>query len=311
MADIVISEFMDDDSVASLAMDFEVLYDPSLVDQGDRLVSLLSRARALVVRNRTRVDEALLNAAPRLEVVGRLGVGLDNIDLDACARRNVVVCPATGANDTAVAEYVITAALLLRRPAFLGSDLVAKGNWPREASIGGEIAGAVMGLIGYGAIARETARRARDLGMRVQAFDPYVPGDADVGDTRLVDSLEALLETSDVVSVHVPLTDDTRGLLDARALGRMGSSSVLVNTARGHVVDEEALVDCLKRGAIGGAAMDVFAEEPLTPERAARFADVPNLLLTPHIAGVTVESNRRVGQVTAANVRRVLGSPGS
>ncbi len=306
MADIVITEFMDDESVSSLAGDFDVVYDPTLVDARDRLESLLTTARALVVRNRTRVDEALVSSAPRLEVVGRLGVGLDNIDLVACERRGVAVCPATGANDTAVAEYVIAAALLLRRPVFLSSASVASGTWPRETGIGREIAGATMGLVGYGATAREVARRARDLGMSVQVFDPYLAQDAELNDVHRTDRLDDLLRSSDVVSLHVPLTDSTRGLIDSDALQQLREDAVLVNTARGHVVDEDALVDSLRRGAIRGAALDVFADEPLTGERAARFAGVPNLVLTPHVAGVTSESNVRVGLATAQNVRRVL-----
>lgn len=306
MAEIVITEFMDAESVSELAADFGVVYDPTLVDARDRLGSLLPDARALVVRNRTRVDEGLLATAPRLEVVGRLGVGLDNIDLEACERRGVVVCPASGANDTAVAEYVIAATMLLRRPVFLASAAVVGGQWPREAGIGREIAGATMGLVGFGSIAREVAQRAKDLGMSVTAYDPNLSAAVSFGHVLRVDRLEDLLRGADVVSLHVPLTESTRGLIDARALSYLREDAILVNTARGHVVDEDALVDCLRRGAIGGAALDVFADEPLTGERAARFDGTPNLVLTPHVAGVTDESNVRVGRVTAANVRRVL-----
>lgn len=306
MSDIVITEFMDRSAVDSLAGSYRVVYDPALVDDGERLVSLLPDARALVVRNRTRVDEALLDAAPALEVVGRLGVGLDNIDLAACARRGVQVCPASGANDVAVAEYVIAAAMLLIRPVYLRSGEVVAGSWPRSAGIGGELNGRILGLVGFGGIARETAYRARAFGMAVATFDPYLADGVDLAGARRLDTLDQLLADADVVSIHVPLTDETRGLIGAAELGRVKRGAVLVNTARGGVVDEAALAEALVAGEIAGAALDVFEHEPLAGEAARRFEGVPNLLLTPHVAGVTNESNVRVSRVTADNVRRVL-----
>jgi (S)-sulfolactate dehydrogenase len=176
--DIVITEFMDEGAVEALAADYRVLYDPLLVDDPGRLAGLLSGVRALVVRNRTQVTAGLLESAPDLQVVGRLGVGLDNIDLDACERRDIAVCPATGANDVAVAEYVVVAAMLLLRPVFLRSTEVVAGTWPRSAGIGHEILGKTLGLVGFGGIARETAHRAFALGMKVAAYDPYLPVNA-------------------------------------------------------------------------------------------------------------------------------------
>ncbi len=306
MADIVISEFMDEAAVVSLRDDYDVHYDPGLVDNVDALAAALAGARGWIVRNRTQVRGPLLQAAAAVEVIGRLGVGLDNIDLAACEQRGIVVCPATGANDTAVAEHVISAALLLRRPALRDTTSVAAGSWPRQAAIGREISGAVLGLVGYGAIARETARRAQALGMTVRAFDPLLDADAPLDGVLRDARLDDLLAAADVVSLHVPLTPQTRNLLDAEAMSRMRPDAVLVNTARGHVVDEEALVEALRAGRLGGAAIDVFAEEPVSTAGGARFDGVPNLLLTPHIAGVTEESNVRVSRVTADNVRRVL-----
>ncbi|MBY0421953.1 MAG: hydroxyacid dehydrogenase [Parvularculaceae bacterium] len=306
MADIVISEFMDEAAIAAQLAGRDVVYDPKLVDQPERLLSLLGDARALVVRNRTQVRGDLLAAATKLKVVGRLGVGLDNIDMAACRARDIAVFPATGANDVAVAEYVIAAALVLVRGAYAASADVALGKWPRNALIGGEVMGRRLGLVGYGAIARETATRARALGMDVAAFDPHLPaGDPRwAGASRL--SLAALLETSDVVSLHVPLTDETRRMIDAAALSRMKKTAILVNAARGGVVDEDALAAALREKRLGGAALDVFEEEPLSAAQGARFAGIPNLILTPHIAGVTDESNVRVSRVTLENVVRAL-----
>ena len=307
MPQIVVTEFMDAEAIEATAVDYDVLYDPELVDDRPKLLRLLCDARALVVRNRTQVDRLLLEAAPRLVVVGRLGVGLDNIDLAACRERDVRVCPATGANDAAVAEWVITSAMVLMRGAYFQRTAMLAGQWPRSGCMGHEIGGKVLGLVGFGAIARETSYRARPLGMTIAAHDPYVPADNPAWhDVARQDTLDQLLACADLVSLHTPLTDETRHLIDARAIGLMRPGAFLLNAARGGVVDEAALADALRSGRLAGAALDVFESEPLTVADAERFADLPNLLLTPHIAGVTIESNQRVSQVTMANVRAVL-----
>lgn len=303
MSEIVISEFMDEAAVAQLRERRATLYDPGLVDRPDALAGALEPARALIVRNRTRVDADLLSAAPELCCVGRLGVGLDNIDLQACKARGVAVFPATGANDTAVAEYVIATALILLRGAYFSSADVAAGVWPRQALIGGEAQGRRLGLVGYGRIARQAAARARALGMTVAAFDPFMPAD-DVAwaHTERMGDLDGLLATSDVLSLHVPLTPETRHMLDAGALARMRPGAAVINTARGGVVDEQALAEALRSGHLGGAALDVFETEPLAAAAGAVFAGLGNVILTPHIAGVTRESNVRVGLVTSQSV---------
>lgn len=309
MTDIVISEFMDEAAIREHLGEFEVLYDPKLVDQPQRLHAALSDCRALVVRNRTQVRGEVLDAAPQLRVVGRLGVGLDNIDVPACAARDVRVCPATGANDLAVAEYVICAAMLLLRRAWFATDAVTAGKWPRMDLIGRELAGKRLGLVGFGAIARLTARKARALDMVVAACDPFIEPQHEAwhGTERL--ELAQLLEASDVVSVHTPLTPQTRNLIDAAAIARMRPGSILVNAARGGVLDESALIEALSSGRLGGAALDVFQSEPLTAETGDAWRNLPNLVLTPHIAGVTEESNVRVSQVVARAVRDTLSGP--
>ena len=306
-AAIVISEFMDGDAVAALRREFAVRYDPDLAADRGALRAAVAPARALIVRNATRVDRGLLAAAPALEVVGRLGVGLDNIDLDACRERGVKVRPAAGANAVSVAEYVLACVMLLRRPVYGATARVAAGEWPRRELAGRELAGGSLGLVGLGGVARAVAARAGALGMRVAAHDPYLaPDDAAWAAAERAPELGPLLAASDAVSVHVPLTGSTRGLIGAEAIARMPPRAVLVNTSRGGVVDEEALTAALRGGRLGGAALDVFAEEPLGAAAGARFAGVPNLLLTPHVAGVTEESNRRVSEATAANVLRAL-----
>ncbi len=306
MADIVISEFMDEAAARDGFAGRDCLFDPTLVDDGARLRDAVADARALIVRNRTQVRGPLLEAAAALKVVGRLGVGLDNIDMEACAARGIAVRPATGANNRAVAEYVITAALMLLRGAWTATSAVAAGEWPRNALIGREAAGKTLGLLGYGAIARETAARAHALGMATIAHDPFLAADDPAwGATRAV-TLEALLAGADAVSLHVPLTPDTRHVIDAAALSAMKPDAVLINAARGGVVDEAALAAALRAGRLGGAALDVFEQEPLTREGGAAFSGLPNVILTPHIAGVTEESNVRVSRATVANVLAVL-----
>ncbi len=305
MNDIVISEFMDEPAVDWLRERFAVTYDPSLVDDPERLNAACAGARGLIVRNRTQVREALLAASPKLKAVGRLGVGLDNIDLAACKARDVAVFPATGGNTVSVAEYVITAVLMLRRKAWLGSAEVLAGGWPRQRMMGLEVSGATLGLLGFGAIAQAVATRAQAMGMQIAAHDPFVAVDhpAWVG-VQNCESVEALLAVSDALSLHVPLTDQTRNLLDAARLSRMKPGAVLVNTARGGIVDEAALAGALASGHLAGAALDVFDAEPLPDDSVLKGA--PGLIATPHIAGVTVESNTRISWITAENVARSL-----
>lgn len=305
MADIVITEFMDDAAIEALSVEFDVHYDPGLADHQDDIAGLLTGTRALIVRNRTKVTAGLLDAGPDITAVGRLGVGLDNIDLDAAKARDVQVFPATGANDASVAEYVITAAMMLLRTAWLGTDEVASGTWPRTSMIGREIGGKTLGLLGYGSIARQTATRARALGMDVIAHDPFIdPVTGDWTGASPVD-MKGLLTGADVLSLHVPLTEQTRHVIGRDALSEMKSEAVLINAARGGVVDEDALCATLKADALAGAALDVFEIEPLTAEAGAKF-DGLNVLLTPHIAGVTEESNVRVSALIAEKIRDAL-----
>jgi len=307
VARVVISEFMDERAVARLAAQHDVLYDPSLVDDPASLKRAAAGVDALIVRNRTQVRGALVSSLASGAVVGRLGVGLDNIDLDACAARGIAVVPATGANALAVAEYVIAAAMFLLRGAYRSTDDVAAGGWPRQAlGNGREIGAKTLGLIGFGSIGRQTARLARGVGMRVVATDAMLgasdPAFAEADVTAV--GLDDLLARSDVVSLHLPLLAATRGLMNATRIAAMKSGAVLVNTARGGIVDEAAVAAALRSGHLGGAALDVFAHEPLTGDHA--FAGCPNLLLTPHIAGVTAEANERVSLLIAEKVLEAL-----
>jgi (S)-sulfolactate dehydrogenase len=306
MVDIVITEFFDAWAVEDLKRDFAVHYDPKLVDKPDEIVRHAAAAPALIVRNRTQVRGNVLAGCKALKVIGRLGVGLDNIDMAECARRSIQVFPATGANSVSVAEYVIAAALVGARNIWQANAAVLAGKWPRNDMMFHEIAGRRLGLIGFGGIGRAVATRARAMDMSVCAYDPAMnvadPVWSQYG-TEPVD-LDTLLATSDIVSLHVPLTPSTRNLIDAKTLARMKPTAFLINTARGGIVDEAALASALKSGKLGGAALDVYDREPLAA--GSVLEGVPNLFLTPHIAGVTLESNHRVSTVTVENVRNAL-----
>jgi (S)-sulfolactate dehydrogenase len=307
MADIVICEFIDEAAISEGLAGFDVLYDLQLVDRPAELLKAVAGARALVVRNRCQVRGELLAACKAVKVIGRLGVGLDNIDVVACEARGIAVCPATGANDLSVAEWVISTAMVLLRGAYHATPDVIAGSWPRGRLMGREMSGKIMGLVGFGSIAKEVAVRAKAMGMTVQAFDPFATDEAFTSAGVQRHGLEPLLREADVVSLHVPLTPATTNLIDALRLKRMKPDAILLNASRGGVVDEAALAAALKAGELGGAALDVFVTEPLGAAQGAVFAGCPNLILTPHIAGVTVESNARVSRVTIENVKRVLG----
>jgi D-3-phosphoglycerate dehydrogenase len=267
------------------------------------LESVLSEAWALVVRSRTRVTRDLLGRAPRLSLIARAGVGVDNVDLAAAGERGIRVVNAPSAATTSVAELTVALCVLLVRDLF-GSIASAKaGEWKRGTH-GHELAGATVGFVGYGRIAREVARRLRPFGVSFLAFDPYVRETPD--GTPLVDLTE-LLRRSRLVSLHAALTEENRHLIDAERLRQMPPGAYLINVARGGLVDEAALVDALESGRLAGAALDVFEVEP--PTRRALLAH-PRVLATPHLGASTHEAQRRAGEQIADEILRALrGEP--
>lgn len=307
MKHIVITEFMAETALKGFGRGFSVHYDPELVRDRETLLSAVKTAHGLIVRNQTQVDSELLEAAPDLQAIGRLGVGLDNIDMSLCKARKIDVYPATGANANAVAEYVLTTAMMLRRNAYYANNAMIGGQWPRHMlSSGRELAGATIGFIGFGSIAQVVAFKAQALGMKTIACDPFLaPDDKGWSHTRRAKKTE-VFEQADVVSLHVPLTEGTKNLVNGATLELMKPDAVLISTARGGVVDETALIVKLTECPYFGAALDVFETEPLTQEKAAFFKDCSNLILTPHIAGVSVEANERVSETTVRNIKKAL-----
>ena len=297
---------MDERAVAQLSASHDVLYDASLQKNAPHLLQEAANCDALIVRNLTQVRGdllAVLTASKRCKVIGRLGVGLDNIDVPGCEAAGMAVIPATGANALSVAEYVITSALVLLRGAFMCTPSVASGQWPRTAvSNGCEMAGQTLGVIGFGSIGRLTAQKARALGMNVIAFDAMLPAGAEVFTQNNVKqvALDELIQQSDVVTLHVPLVDGTRGLFNAARIASMKRGAVLINTSRGHILDVSAVAAALRSGHLKGAAIDVFDVEPMPAN--AELQDCPNLLLTPHISGLSFQSNERVSLMIAEKV---------
>jgi (S)-sulfolactate dehydrogenase len=308
MNDIVITEFLEPAAIEVLKKDFKVHWDRELWTKRADLEKLVRTVPGLIVRNRTPVDAALLELAPKLRVVGRLGVGLDNIDVAECERRGIEVCSARGANATSVSEYAIAMAMtLLRGRAYRDTHRLVAGEWPREElGRGVELAGRRLGIVGLGSIGSTTARKARALEMRVVATDPYLPDGHEHWNIAEKLTLEELLETCDVITIHCTLNAETRGMIAGQELARMRKGAVLINSARGGIVDEAACAAALRSGHLGGAALDVFDDEPIKAEAGKLFAGIPNVILTPHISGVTLQSNHRVSFMTVESVARVL-----
>lgn len=303
---IVISEMIHPEALTLLGERAEVRYDPELHAHRDTLAEALTEAEGLIVRNQTRVNLALLEHAPKLKVVGRLGVGLDNLEIGALRARGVTVTRATSSNAVSVAEYVMGAMLdISRRYRELSRELHG-GSWDRQAGIGTELYAKTLGIIGLGDIGGRLAKRAVAFGMKVLAADPVIFESSfavqEYGLSQV--ELETLLEQADFVSLHVPLLPGTRNLIGAAALARMKPTATLINTARGGLVDESALAAALRKKKIAGAVLDVRQQEP--PGEGDPLRGLPNVLLTPHVAGVTRESNRRASLHVAADVLRVL-----
>lgn len=266
------------------------------------LLDDVDRFDAIVVRV-SEIPAELIDAATNLEVISKHGAGLDNVDVAAASENGVVVCNTPGANSRAVAEHAITLILAARRNVLPADREVRAGGWERHEFEGRELKDDTIGLLGFGNIARETARIADGFDMDRMAYDPFVPAERMPDGVRKVESQLDLFERADVVSVHTPLTQETKGTVSTAELSALGGEGVLVNTSRGGVVDESALVEALDAGTVAGAGIDVFATEP--PADDHPLLDRDNVVLTPHIGGLTREAMERMSQQALANVRTV------
>ena len=255
----------------------------------NELMNACVDAHGILARMGT-ISSRVIVSARELRIIARHGVGVDTVDLEAATRRGIVVTTTGSENAAAVAEYTFALLLALVRKVLRADGDMRKGEWSREASVGMELEGRTLGIVGLGAIGRRVARQANGFGMRVLAFDPNI-GDAEDPAIEQT-SFEDLLERSDVVTLHTRLTAETARLIDAGALARMKSGAVLINTSRGEVVDQSALIAALSSGALGGAALDTYEQEPLPADSPLR--GLSNVVLSPHVAGQTSAALVRV-----------------
>ncbi len=303
--DVLITEALKGEALERLKSRFRVHEEPELWRDEERLRRALSRARAVLVRNQTQLTKEILEGAPRLLVIGRAGAGLDNVDVKSASDLGIVVVYAPEENAISVAEHTFALILSLLRKIPQADRSVREGKWERLKFVGRELYGKILGVIGMGRIGFRVALRARAFGMQVLAFDPYVnpesPQITEAG-AEMVD-LEELLRRSDVVTLHLPLTEETRGLINYERLRRMKPTAILVNTSRGGVVVESDLCRALEERIIAGAALDVREEEPPPP---SPLHEMENVVLTPHIAAFTEEAQERVMASVCRDVERVL-----
>jgi D-3-phosphoglycerate dehydrogenase len=302
---VLVTDDIDAEGVALLAAEPDLSVDEVPTLPRDELLARIGVYDALVGRSATRISAELLRAAPRLAVVGRAGVGVDNIAVDLATELGIAVINAPAGNSVAVAELFFGAMLGLVRHIPQADQSMHEGAWDRSALMGSELRGRTLGIVGLGRIGGEIALRAHAFAMPVVAYDPYV-GDARFHALRVrrAPTLDELLSQSLVITVHTPLTDETRGMIGARELGRLAPGAIVANLARGGIVDERALAEALQRGHLAGAALDVYTTEPLSPGHALRSA--PRLVLMPHIGASTVEAQRSVAVDVCRAVRDAL-----
>ncbi|RKE78176.1 hydroxyacid dehydrogenase [Rhizobium sp. AG855] len=283
----------------------EMIYAPAYSTSND--LAALARDRdvdAILVRQ-GQIDQSVINASPRLQVIAKHGSGVDNIDLLAATARGVPVLRALAANAQSVAELAITLTISLMKDVVPLNTAVKNGDWPKTRYVGRDLAGAVFGVVGYGEIGQRAASLARGLGMRIVAYDPFSKGTADVQVER---DLDAVLKVADVVSLHCPLSPQTHHLINSDRLAMMKPSAFLVNTARGAVIDEAALVAALKSQVIAGAALDSFEVEPPAPDNP--LWTLPQVIATPHVGGASRSALRNMAVQSAEHIIGVLEGRG-
>ncbi len=292
---IVIADQMEEDVVKAIGALGEVAYKPS------DLAGELGDADVLIVRSATKVTRELIGGARRLRLVARAGVGLDNVDQKACAERKVKVANTPGASTNAVAELAIGLIISSMRNVQKANSQMKAGRWEKKGLIGSEIEGKTLGIIGYGRIGASVGKKASALGMKVIAYNP--PPRHEDGIAEFVEGLDDFLGQADVVSLHAALTDTTRNIINRDSIARMKDGAYLINTARGDLVDEDALYDAVKSGKLAGAAIDVFRQEPYK----GRLSELENVYMTPHLGASTKEAQERIGQELLRLLKAELG----
>jgi len=301
--DILIPENIVGKALDELAARYSIERDVNLWQDSDKLLRLVKEAKAILVRNQTKIDRKIIDNAEKLRIVGRAGVGYDNIDVDFASEKGVVVCYTPDANTIATAELTIGLMLGLARKIPSGDRSTKSGNWDRVKYLGNEICNKTLGVIGFGKIGKAVALRAHSFGMKIITYDKYERKNTDF--STAVKTLEELLGTSDIITVHLPLNDETKNILNKRTFHLMKSGGYLINTSRGGVILEDDLIFALETGKIKGAALDVRAIEP--PIK-SKLNNIDNVILTPHIGAFTVESQDRVVSSIAKDIDLVLSN---
>ena len=298
---IVVAEKMSASAVDLLREPNWTIVTPEQID--GKLAEHLETADALIVRSAVQVNSELLANAPKLRVVGRAGVGVDNIELEAATRKGIAVMNTPGANAVAVAEHTVAMMLVMARFVCRANELMHAGKWEKKSLQGSELRGKTLGIVGLGKIGLEVARRSRAFGMEVVAHDPFVSATVAREQNIRTAALDEVYSVADYLTLHVGLTPQTAGMINAESLKKMKQGVRLVNCARGELIDEAALAEALKQGQVSAAALDVFVEEPL---KNSPFPAMQNVILTPHIGGSTHEAQEAVGVQIALQVKEYL-----
>jgi D-3-phosphoglycerate dehydrogenase len=302
--DILVADAIALDALTPLSSDprFNLTVKTGL--KGDELRDAIAGADAVLVRSATKITRDSLSRADRLKVIGRAGVGVDTIDVDAATERRIPVLTAPAGNTVSAAELTMALLLALARRVPAADRSMRAGEWDRKSFNGVELYGKTLGLVGAGRIGGEVAVRARAFGMRVMVFDPFLNPDRATALGVETAGLDEILERADVLSVHVPLTDETHGLIGEAQLAKLKPSAFVLNVARGGVVDEDALLKALQNKRLAGAALDVYSMEPLPADHP--FRSLPNVVLTPHLGASTAEAQQNVAIEIAEAVRAAL-----
>lgn len=305
--DILITETFDDPAVDRLDDHHNVVRAPGAFEDPNQLLELIGEARAIIVRNQTQLTAEVLAAAPNLIAIGRMGVGLDNIDVKAASELGIVVVAPLDANATSVAEVSLGMMLALSRKIPMADRTTKAGGWDRKGCTGVELAEKTLAICGFGRVGRKVGRYARAFGMRVVVSDPFVEADSPAlkeVDGKLCETVEKALAEADYISAHSPLTPETKQMFNAERFARMKPGAFFLNTSRGGIVDETALVAALKSGHLGGAALDVREQEP--PGEPSELEAMDNVILMPHVGGWTAEALSRTHSAVAGDIESLL-----
>ncbi len=294
MAKIIISDNMESEVVEGLKEIGEVVYKP------ENLEEELKDADILIVRSKTKVTKEIIEGAPKLKIIARAGVGLDNIDLQTAEKKGITVINTPGASANAVAELVIGHILSCLRNIAKANCQMKNRVWDKKHLLGREVEGKILGIIGYGRIGSLVGKKANALGMKIIAYNPPPRNQDEI--VEFVDDLDNLLGRADVITLHLPLTEETRDMINEETIGKMKDGVYLINTSRGEVIDEDALYDACKSGKIAAAALDVYKEEPYR----GRLLELDNIFFTPHLGASTKEAQLRIGNELIEKLKEMI-----